>query len=249
MMKAEIRGIVIAHRVYREYDAMLKILCDDGKIYTVVCKGVQKINSKNAPATLLFTKSSFLLHVHENSTIQMLRSATILQSYRSIREDLYKQSIATYMCEGIEASAFEENMYTLMEQCLTILTSTNHPITILCAFQATLNRLHGIEPYVDGCIRCNRLDHMQAISLRDGGFVCSACYQEQQDIRKTASQLRIFRRFCKIPIHHYAQGLQDLGDDFDDFMSLYMFFDEYAGISLKSIRFLKHLYTMEKSLP
>lgn len=244
-MNDQFQGIVIANREYGEHDAMLHVLCENGAVFTIRAKGIQKVKSKNASACQLFTQSRFLLNFRDASPIQSLRSAEIVNSFRHIREDLYLQSIATYMCEAVDVSHFEENIYPLLKQSFDNLAKGNDAMGILCLFQSIVNRLHGIEPYVDGCVRCGTQNQIQAISIMDGGLVCKNCLRSQDAIQKPA-QLKTFRLLCKAEMEHY-QILQTLPPfAFTDFLMLYDFFAEYAGVNIRSIRFLKHVYTMDK---
>lgn len=244
-MNDQVNGIVIRYREYREHDAMLKVLCEDGTIMTIIARGVQKIKSKNAPACQLFTQSRFLLNIHEGSEIQSLRSAEITDSYRSIREDLYRQSVAAYMCECIDQSDFEDDVYPLLKESMDILKHTDQPLRILCLFQSIINRMHGIEPYVDGCVRCGRMDQISAVSVMDGGLVCATCKKSGQDMLKSITQLKKFRLLCKAKLEHYAILKHHAEFCFEDFALLYAFFLEYAGVNVRSYRFLKHLYELE----
>lgn len=244
-MIKEVHGIIIHVKEYREHDALLKVLCEDGEILSVSAKGVQKMNSKNAPAVQLFTLARLYVDVHFSSTMQSLRRAEIINSYRKIREDLLKQSIASYFCESIYCSAFDFNMYPMLKKCMDILQKTEKPIQILCLYQAIMNRIHGIEPFVDGCVRCLSPRLIHAISFRDGGFVCVNCLHQEDQI-KSKDHLKTFRLLCKANLEH-AELIETLTFTPDIFEDLYCFFEEYSGITLKSVRFLKSLFLLENS--
>lgn len=245
-MNDQIDGIIVDVREYRENDAMLHVLSEDGQLFSMVARGIQKIKSKNAPACQLFSFSRMQLNVREQVTLQSLRTAEILQSYRSIREDLLKQSIASYFCECIYKSDFEENVFELLKQSLDILKATSHPLCILCLFQSIMNRMHGIESYVDGCVRCGNEHNIYAISMISGGFVCRQCYQAGHDKIKSAQELKRFRLLCKAELQHYEIVKNYTDFSFQDFDELYAFFAEYGGITLKSYKFLRHLSQMEE---
>ena len=110
-MQEEVCGILVDVKEYREHDALLKVLCEDGSLLSLSARGVRKVTSKNAPAVQLFTLARLQLNYQQTASIQSLRRAEIINSYRKIREDLVKQSIASYFCECIYRSGFEE-MYT-----------------------------------------------------------------------------------------------------------------------------------------
>ena len=201
-MQEEVCGILVDVKEYREHDALLKVLCEDGSLLSVSARGVRKVTSKNAPAVQLFTLARLQLNYQQTASIQSLRRAEIINSYRKIREDLVKQSIASYFCECIYRSGFEENVYILLKQSLDILQDAKHPLQILCLFQAVMNRMHGIEPFVDGCVRCQSTQHIQAVSRRDGGFVCKSCLRYGDHVIPRRD-LKTFRLLCKAELEHY----------------------------------------------
>lgn len=245
-MQEEVCGILVDVREYREHDALLKVLCEDGSLMSLSARGVRKVTSKNAPAVQLFTLARLQLNYQETSSMQSLRRAEIINSYRKIREDLMKQSIATYFCECIHRSGFEDNVYELLKQSLDILQDAEHPLQPLCLFQAIMNRMHGIEPYVDGCVRCQNMQDIQAVSRRDGGFVCKHCLRSGDHVI-SRNDLKTFRLLCKAELKHYEllERLEPFTSE--NFEELYGFFEDYGGIGLKSIRFLRTLFAMEES--
>lgn len=232
-------AIILSSREYREYDALLSVLTREYGVMQVVARGICKIKSKNASACQPFTYARVQLLIQERRELQGLRSAQIIESYRYIREDLLKQSIASFFCECIEKSRFEQDVFSVLKGSLDALQETKRPFTVLCLFQSIMNRLHGIEPYVDGCVRCRQTRCIHAISVRDGGFVCRFCHQHF-DKAQSKERLKCFRLFCKAKWEHY-ELLAEVSADFQDFENLYSFFEEHAGIPINSIRFLRKL--------
>lgn len=250
-MNDEIDGYVIDVKDYRENDALLTILSEEHGQITMVARGIKKVKSKNAPACQLFTFARLQLNYREHSAMQTLVRAEIIESYRHIREDLLKQSVASYLCECIYKSKLEdeEDIFILLSQCLEILKNKeeNDPIRVLCMFQAIMNRYHGIEPYVDGCVGCNRVHDICALSVVAGGFICKACYQAGKARLMNAEDLKSFRLLCKASMEHYELLKAYPAFTYQHFELLFMFFEEYAGIQVKSIEFLRCLMKMEEN--
>lgn len=245
-MNNRLTGYVVNMQEYQDHDAILSILTEKYKIIRCIARGVRKINSKNAAACQLFTYANFQLNIKEMRDLQMLQTAEIIDNNRLIREDLLKQCIAAFMCECVTKSDVDEQMFALLDSCMRILKNTTKPVVILCLFQVIMNRLHGIEPFVDGCVRCGRRDQITSISLLNGGFVCGYCSQSTMDEKKSSIELKCFRLLCKASLEHYAilEAMEDI--TFVQFETLYAYFEEYAGVSLKSIRFLKSLQDLIK---
>ena len=145
----------------------------------------------------------------------------------------------------MDASKFEEDQFEFLYFCLSILEKTNHPMRILCLFQSEMNRMHGIEPYVDGCVRCGSQKGIYGISTLDGGFVCKSCFQTMKDEAKAKEDLTCFRLLCKARLEHYSILESYDVFTFTHFLDLYQFFYEYSGISVRSIKFLKMVAEME----
>ena len=45
-MQEEVCGILVDVKEYREHDALLKVLCEDGSLLSVSARGVRKVTSK-----------------------------------------------------------------------------------------------------------------------------------------------------------------------------------------------------------
>lgn len=242
-MNSEYCAIVISYREYREHDAIIKLLDENGTISSLIARGVQKINSKNAAGCQQFTYGRYFVNERQSTVLHSLRSAECLRTYRDIREDLYMQSIASYMCEVIEKSDFGENAFPLLKTMLEHLSKKEQPFGVLCLFQAIVNRMHGIEPCVEGCVHCGTTKRIASISVQAGGFLCQSCMRMEDQLH-TVERLKKFRLLVKAHLEHISLVLESACFDFDDFLIQYCFFAEYAGVSVKSIRFLKHLYAL-----
>lgn len=240
-MNNRFAGYVVYVQDYRDHDAILSILTKEYGMVRCIARGIRKINSKNAGACQLFTYANFQLNIKEMRDLQLLQTAEVIDRNRSIREDLLKQSIAAYLCECVSKSDVDAPMFLLLDSCIRILKTTTKPIVILCLFQVIMNRYHGIEPFVDGCVRCGRRDKITSISLLNGGFVCASCATSIMDEKKSSLELKCFRLLCKASLEHYSilENMDDI--TFTQFELLYAYFEEYAGVSLKSIRFLKNI--------
>ena len=69
-MQEEVCGILVDVKEYREHDALLKVLCEDGSLLSLSARGVRKVTSKNAPAVQLFTLARLQLNYQQTASIQ-----------------------------------------------------------------------------------------------------------------------------------------------------------------------------------
>lgn len=232
-MRNSFEGIVLKKVDYRDYDAMLSVLSAEGK-RSVLARGINKIQSKNAHCCQLFTHSRFNLLDKGNT----LKNAELIKSYRGLREDLLKQGIAQLMMEVMDRIEVSSFGYQELLICLDALESSTQPYCVLALFLALIAREMGIEPNVDSCCRCGSVHHIAAFSIHDGGFICQRC-QRSQDVRLSVEALRLIRMACKAELKHLSI-LQAAGEWTYSMIDCYLeLFENYSGVNLQSAAFLR----------
>lgn len=224
------KGIVIYTQNYRENDLLLHVLFEDG-IKTLFCKGALKLQSKNAAALQLYACSNFEV-LDETKNNLTLKTATLINGYPYIRDDLVKSVAAQYMCECIDKSKIVA--FDLLATCLSYLAQDVY--TSLCLFQSNLNRILGIEAYVDGCALCNSQQHIVTLSLKQGGFICANCANEESFLKQ--EDLYLFRLYSKATINNIELLIKQYPANLN-LLNLFMdYCREYSGLYLKSSDFL-----------
>ncbi|MGN1398806.1 MAG: DNA repair protein RecO [Erysipelotrichaceae bacterium] len=238
-MNDRIDGIVVNQIDYKENDQIITVVSKDYGKLSLYVKGFKKINSKNSSACQLLDYSSFLLDYYPHKNIQILKSASLIEQYQSIKQDYQKIAISSLMCE-ISSQTDNANDFAVLKQSLDLLTATEQPYLVLNLFLAQHLRQLGIAPYVDGCVICNRNNRIETISINDGGFLCSDCNDNQIE-KISLDFLKKFRYINKATLDKYDKLLQL---DLDDFKLTDMLVDimvNYSGISLKSYRLLTNI--------
>lgn len=247
IMNKTICGIVLSVNDYRENDAIVKLLGDDDCRYSLIARGIRKISSKNIGSVQPFQYARFFIDYQEQRTMHSMKTADTLYSFRKLRENLYKQSIADVFCECMEKVELQEGSSRFFLAILKQLERSNQHYLIAALFFAHMNRELGIEPFVDGCASCGRENRLCAISLAQGGLVCQDCYR-QNDHLYEKSELKSFRILCKAGLEHIELLEATQSWHYEHFLMVYRFFAEYSGISIRSIRFLTHLAKLNKEL-
>lgn len=239
-MKDSICGIVVQIQEYREYDTLIRVLGNDNVWYTMHAKGTRKINSKNAFRCQEYMESVFYGKFQEHKTMHTVQHAEIRKSHRVLREDIDLQSVAALLCEMAMNCKEEQahDLYSLLSQMLDALERKKNKYAITAFFTAKINQMLGIEPYVDGCVKCRTTKGICSVSLLDGGFLCKKCCR---DTTMKKEQLLRFRLLCKASIEHFELIEQGNSWEYADFELMYRFFHEYSGIHLRSIRFFEYL--------
>ena len=237
--------IILSLRDYREKDALMNVLSKDGK-QSMIARGLNKPNSKNVGALQPFTYARIIYNGSETRTLHTIQSATCLQSHRHIREDLLRSALAAIMCELVEIHDIldDDNSFEILKTCLDAMDCDNSPYGVFCLFLALQLRHQGIYPEVESCVRCQISTQIQAISIRDGGFICANCYQPSHDLLRSKEQLKKFRLINHAELSHLDIICSCAKWDYEDASSLLNLFHEYGGIRLKSMKFLENIVNL-----
>ena len=234
----EIKGIVLKKQDYKEHDNLITIVSNDDMFYTIHARGMNRITSKNASSALPFMESSFMIEDHDFKTILSLRSSTPIFTYKKIREDLDKQSIASCICEYAYLMKNSEvyGLYSLIKETLDILEKTNLPYIVYAIFLQKLMKFIGIEPFVDGCVICRDTKLIRYFSIKHGGFVCENCGSDETILSKEC--LHLIRVLMKAEYSHIDKITYDV-NDLEKVLNLIIeFIKIYASLDCKGNQFL-----------
>lgn len=239
----DFEGLVIRKTDINEADAMLCVLTNHGKRSFKV-KGVNKLHSKNAYGCQLFSQSFF----HLLDMGRSLKNVEVIDSFKNIREDLLKQSAASLFMEA--ADKYDLFTYDEMIDCLKALNQYNSNI-VVCFFIAQLMIRNGIGLIVDECVYCGHTKGIKALSLNDGGFICSDCFDPYKHLSCNLEQLKYIRRLFKAEWRHFDLMMKESFDDALCLKILLKCYENHGDIPLNSIEFylnVIHLFKFDKSL-
>lgn len=242
--KAEVisQGIILASKPYKENDALVTVYFKDYGKLTLIARGVKKLKSKNAAAvqSLTYSELSFIAR----SGLSLLIKATSLDYYRHIKEDIFLEAYATYFVEFVlkneEDNEPDAEIYNYLKYSLDALNQGYSYKLVYLLYNAFILKVCGAPLQVDECVRCSRKDHISAVSLQDGGFVCSAC-QSVNDKQLDKATLKAFRHINKYSILDIDKiNIDDqVMDELVEIMDYYV--DELTGLLLKSRKFIQQL--------
>ena len=237
----EIKGIVLKKQDYKEHDNLITVISNDDVFYTIHARGMNRITSKNASSALPFMESNLLIEDHDFKTILSLRSSTPIYTYKKIREDLDKQSIASCICEYAYLMRNSEvyGLFALIKEALDILEKTNHPYIVYAIFLQKLMKYIGIEPFVDGCVKCCDIRLIRYFSIKHGGFVCENCGSDETIQSKEC--LHLIRVLMKAEYSHIDKITYELFDLEKVLILMIDFIKIYASLDCKGNQFLLSL--------
>lgn len=234
---SEIEGIVLSVQDYKESDGIIKFLTKDGVI-SILAKGIRKQNSKNRMITQPFCKVKYTLDLKEDG-LSLLYFGNIITYYYRIGEDLVTSSICFMLSECMIRAGSNDVIYYFFDQCLnSFQLGLIEAYTYACLVLKEIILKEGIAPYVDGCVICQKTDHLETLSLESGGFICTTCNHDRYLPRSKKEMIQI-RSLFRVKM-----------EDIDRFNEMYEFtvndiifwgewFERFMQTTITSLSFLK----------
>lgn len=236
--KAFIEGIIIRSVDYSDSSKILTVYTSEGNI-SVMAKGVRKIKSDYRNLAQILTKIRFL---RTDKPLTILNDATLISSYKSIKDDLIKYAYASAWTELylqlIDEHSPHDKTYRLLNEYLSHLA--NHQADyVSLVFELKLLHYIGFAPHFSSCIHCASEKNISGFNLESGGVVCHKCKsQPTLDLRQTLTLMTCF--FFNSQEQHFT----DL--PMEDLLTLRRFVDRFymhhvgfTPTSFKSLKLLK----------
>lgn len=244
-MNDRLSVFILSQDDYKENDALIKTLSLEKGLVTFIAKGLLKSESKNASACLPFSQSELTYDEKEGSGLQILHSASITDSHRTLREDLNKQTVMNVISEltmALLKDNYDPNLvkevYQVYAHLISIVETTDKYRHVLVYFLVMALSWLGVEPQVDECTLCGE-SQINSISLEEGGFICVNCQKEIQSQVFTTEFLYEFRVVNKVNPSNFSRFLNYKAPDKTVIDFLYEFMTYHSNISLKSWVFLQ----------
>ncbi len=246
-MIQKVEGLVIRTTDYGESNKIVTLFTRElGKV-GVMSRGAKKPKNRLSAASQLFMYGTFVFQ--QGSGLGTLNQADISNSFREVRNDLFRASYATYIVELTDKLTEDRQRnpyhFELLYQTLYYLNEGIDPEVLLRIYEVKMLAVAGIKPELDRCVSCSSTEVPVAFSIRQAGFLCRQCnHQDERAYRLTAHVARLLRLF-------YHFDLKRLGDislkketkkELQIIITAY--YDEYSGLRLKSRRFLEQMERM-----
>ncbi|OEH93707.1 DNA repair protein RecO [Bacillus solimangrovi] len=243
-MYSKTEGIVIRTNDYGETNKVVTLYTRDlGKI-AVMARGAKKPKSRLTSVTQLFTYGSYL--VQKGNGMGAMQQGEIIQSFRSIREDIFKTAYAAYIAELTDKLTEEKRsnpfIFELLNQTLMYMHEGVDIDILLNIYQIKMLDVAGIPPHVDSCVNCGHTEGTFAFSVREGGFLCHRCFSiDPYRMAVSAATLKLIRIFYTFDIARLGDVSvqQKTKNELKELINAY--YDAHSGIYLKSRRFLEQL--------
>jgi DNA repair protein RecO (recombination protein O) len=240
----KVEGIVIRCIDYGETNKIVTLLTRElGKV-SVMARGAKKANSRLAAMTQLFTYGYFL--VQKSHGIGALQQGEIISSMKDIRQDIVVTAYASLVIEvtdkALEDKKHNPYLFELLYQTLNYMEEGLDAEVLSLIYQLKLLPVLGLYPIIDTCASCHDSTEFVAFSIREGGFLCKRCIHNDPyhlKMNETAMKLiRVFYHFDLVRLGNISvkkENKRQIRKIID------IYYDEYAGMYLKSRRFLNQL--------
>lgn len=244
---SSIKGIVLRSVNLNESDAILSLLTPLGKV-SIKAKGILKINSKNRKGCQVLTHSYFHCLDQNGKSVLTLKNCEVIDYFRSIHEDLLRQALAFCMLEICDRMHEDDLLFQYDEllQFLNLLEKCKNPWACYAFFLSTTLKRSGIGIVVDECVNCGSQKNICSFSIKDGGLICTQCFDLNLYPRLNVEQIRNLRVAYHFDFEHYDEYEALCSIDYGTIDLLAKCYEMYGELPLKSQRFLLSLQKLEK---
>lgn len=176
-MLEKVEGIVIKTLDYGETHKIVTLFSKKHGKISALARGAKKTRSRMAAVTQPFIHAEFFIYLSKGlSTIQQ---GEVIDSLRSIREDIMKTAYAAYIVE-LTDKLLEKNdpdvfLYDQLIQTLKWIDEHEDSNIPIMMYELKLYRKGGFEPTLDKCVNCGRQQPPFSFSISEGGYLCKSC--------------------------------------------------------------------------
>lgn len=198
-MDVTTRAVALKATDYKESDKLVLLYSlEHGKI-TVHAKGVRKSTAK-----LKFACDQFCFGQYElaqNGDRYTLKTCTELESFYSLREDVFTYYAACAMAECLinytEEGQSDPKVFVALLKAFEQLTSGVEPLLVTLKFTLHFLELDGFKLDFARCVGCGTASAKMYLDVERGGITCDTCRgaNSQQISAKTVAACKMLDGF------------------------------------------------------
>jgi DNA repair protein RecO (recombination protein O) len=172
-------GVVLRTLRLGEADRIVTLMTENHGKVRAVAKGVRRTTSKFGSRLEPLTHVAFL-GWQGRGDLDIVNQVEVIETNRSVREDLDRMATAMVMLEVVDQIAQERHanprLYEMLVGAITTLGAEDSPM-VAPAFLLKVLALEGSAPVLDMCVSCGEPDPDQlvAFDLPEGGVLCRRC--------------------------------------------------------------------------
>lgn len=236
------KAVVLRSQDLQEADKLIVLYSEKTGKIKAVAKGVKKTSSRFGAKLEVFTFLNLILFQKGNSSLEIITSAQIIDSFKEIRQDLRKIAYGSYIAELTESLLVDKEedrrILSLILRSLHWLRLEADPLLPL-AFTLRIISLLGYKHDLSHCLACGKeINGEIGISPVMGGTVCPACDKEALQI--SMSGLSLLKNLLKSDLKQIRR-LSVSPEIIDELESLVFkgYLPCYLSRPLKSVEFLE----------
>lgn len=178
-MNLTVTGIVLRVRLSGDSDRVCTILTDSRGVIHAVARGARSIKNKNAAATGQFAYGQFVLFRRKD--IYIIDEAAPEMLFMGLREDIFRLSVAQYLCQLTLELLPEEQpageFLPLLRAALWYLSENSRPpLLVKAAAEMRMVSMAGYMPDLVMCTSCGAYEHdVMYFSPATGQIRCGNC--------------------------------------------------------------------------
>jgi DNA repair protein RecO (recombination protein O) len=173
------RGMVLRTIRLGEADRIVTLMTEQHGKVRAVAKGVRRTKSKFG-SRLEPLSHVALLGWQGRGDLDMINQVEVIDTFRTVREDLDRMSAAMSMLEVVDQIGQERHgnprLYEMLVGAMAALAERDSPM-VAPAFFLKVLALEGSAPVLDVCVSCGQEDSglLVAFDLTEGGVLCQNC--------------------------------------------------------------------------
>jgi len=237
-------AVVIRTIDYGETNKIVTFFTREWGKVAAMARGAKKPSSRLSAVTQPFTYGHYL--IRRSRGVGVLHQGEIIDSMRTIREDIFTAAYASYIVELTDKITEEQKrnpyLFELLLQTLQYMNEGRDLEILTCIYEVKMLSVMGIPPTLDRCAICSRTEGNFSFSVKEAGFLCHRCESaDPHRIPLSAAAVRLLRLFYYIDISRLGTISVKEKTKRELRTAISSYYDEYSGLSLKTKRFLSQI--------
>ncbi len=170
------QGVVLRTIRLGEADRIVTLMTERHGKVRAVAKGVRRTTSRFGGR--LEPLSHVTMMCWRGRELDVVNQVEVLDSFRTVREDLSRVAKAFTVLEVVDQIAQERHansrLYDMLVGALRALEQ-HDALLLVPAFCLKALALEGSAPVLDECVSCGATDDLVAFDLTEGGVLCRSC--------------------------------------------------------------------------
>lgn len=199
----------------KEADRIVTLLTESRGKISALAKGIRRAKSKFGARLEPFNLVELL--IYKGSSLDIITSVEIIDSFPRLRDDFEKSNIALAMLDLVDKVMIDQPDKRIFDFLLTGLSAlsdlSDNLDLFLTAFDIKLLSLSGFMPVLSRCLSCHRpISKSLAIFVtpQSGGIICSDCRSQAIISGETDKSVSISQEAAELIVALIKATKQDI---------------------------------------